>query len=215
MPSLNIPLIKQTRDSAECGLACVQMVTAFFGTEISLEQLKKEIRLYDVGTYAPQLGIFLLDHGYKVELTINNPFLFTVADRAASQDKILKNIQNIAEKNTEPERVDVLRYFIDFMKKGGKIRVAIPDRAYIQKNISSALPMIALGTTNFLTRDTPGYNFHFTVITGIDDEKITINDPGYEYGGEKNILINDLLFALHASSYGDFDNGSLLTISHK
>ena len=71
-------------------------------------------------------------------------------------------------------------------------------------------------TSNFLLFDKPIFNFHFNLITGIDETHIYVNDPLWDYrGGKHKYLINDFMYAIYASAYGDLDNASLMKIRKK
>lgn len=63
---LDVPIIRQEKDSVDCGLACLSMLMKYSGIEKSLSELKKEIKVYEgMGTYAPQLGKYLVENGFN------------------------------------------------------------------------------------------------------------------------------------------------------
>jgi len=68
-------------------------------------------------------------------------------------------------------------------------------------------------TTNFIYSDKPVFNFHFNVVTGIDDNYVYVNDPLWDgRGGKNKYTITEFLYGLYASAYGDLDNASLIKI---
>ena len=77
-------------------------------------------------------------------------------------------------------------------------------------------PLGALITSNFLLFDKASFNFHFNLITGIDNEFIYVNDPMWDYrGGKHKYPINDFMYAVYASAHGDLDNASIMKIKKK
>lgn len=103
--------------------------------------MEDEIKVYEgMGTYLPQLGKYLIENGFEIEIITMNPYLF--------------------------------------------------DKAI--------------------------FNFHFNIITGIDEKHIYVNDPMWDYrGGEQKYEINDFMYAIYASTYGDLDNASIMKIKKK
>ncbi len=213
---LNVPLKQQEKKSRDCGLMSLLMVLEYFGIKKEFTDIQKEIAVDSVGTYAPQMGSFLIKNGFEVTLITQHPGLFTISDRGKSQRLILVHIKNLLKIEKNKQNRKVLKYFIEFLNKGGKITIKIPDKEDIEGGIKNDFPLIALMTTAFLTDKKPQFNFHFNVITGIDKNYIYRNDPGAEEkGGKKKTEISDFMFGLYASIYGDLDNGSLLQIIKK
>ncbi|MDP3882316.1 MAG: papain-like cysteine protease family protein [Nanoarchaeota archaeon] len=165
------------------------------------------------GTYAPQLGSYLIDRGYQVTITALHPKLFTLSDRGISQEEIKKRFEEILVNTSKEQDKKVLNYFLIFLKKGGKIEVKIPEEKDIADEIKEGRPLGALLTSNFLKGNKPRFNFHFNVLIGIEDDKIIVNDPSWnECGGENTYNVRDFLYGLYASAFGDLDNACLIKI---
>jgi hypothetical protein len=166
-----------------------------------------------IGTYMPQIGTYLINHGFKVELVTMHPKLFTLKDKYCSQTKV-RNIFDKAytcEKSEQNKKV--LGYFREFSKAGGKIVVKIPSVDDIIKEINNGRPLGAALTSNFLTNTQPKFNFHFNLITGYDNKYVYVNDPqSSKSGGAKKYLIDDFFYGVHASAHGDLDNASLILV---
>ncbi len=214
---LNIPVITQDKNSSDCGVACVSMLLQHYDLDRSITTLKQKIEVYKgMGTYAPQLGKYLIDNGFDVELITQNPHLFTIQDRDKSQKELGLYFKDLIKNNTKESRVNSLKHFDEYLTSNGKITVQVPSIDDIKKEISQGRPLIALLTSSFLEHDKPGFNFHFNIITGIDDTFIYVNDPlSDKRGGKKKYIINDYMYALYASAFGDLDNGSFLKVSKK
>ena len=206
---LDIPLIRQDEDSLDCGPACLAMMLSHQGMNIEYETVKDDLERYDIGTYVPQLGIYALDKGYDAKIISLNPHLFN----KKSYDDILSHFKTLKAEEDKKEYVHQLDLFIDFVRRGGVIDVKLPGIDDIKEELQDGRPVGALVTTNFIQHQKPIFNFHFNVITGIDEERIYVNDPLWdERGGRKEYTHREFLYALHATAYGDYDNASLLII---
>ena len=91
---LSIPLIQQIHNSSDCGLACVAMILQYYGIEKSMDELREDIKIYEgVGSYAPNLGKYVLSQGFDVEIVTMNPYLFSQAHTQLSQSELLEHIK--------------------------------------------------------------------------------------------------------------------------
>jgi len=213
--NLNVPLIRQPKNSKECGIAGLSMILQYYGFMDDFETLRRQIVVDKNGTYIPQIGIFLMKKGFNVTIITLNPALFTLRDigiSAASMQKRFENFRRTANKQNKK----VLSYFIEFLKNGGIIKVKIPDAKDIEDEIVKNRPLGASLTTAFMSESSSRFNFHFNIITGIDDKYVYVNDPLWDaHGGKKCYLKDHFFFGLFASQYGDLDNGSLLVVEKK
>lgn len=214
---LNVPIIRQDKGSDDCGIACLAMLIRYYGFNKDVKEIKRTIKVYEgVGTYAPQLGIYLIKNNFKVEIITMNPFLFVKRMENKSQEFLLKHLEKVYKNAKKIKFKRPVRFFIEFIKLGGKLTVRVPTVKDIQEEIENKRPLIALITSNFLRGDKPKFNFHFNVITGIDEKYIYVNDPLWdERGGKHKYKTNDFIYALYASAYGDSDNASLLKIKRE
>lgn len=214
---LDVPLTRQDENSLDCGIACLSMLLKYYGIEKGISDIKKDVKIHDgIGTYGPQLGKYLIEQGFEIELVTMNPFLFTNKFKNYSQKDVLNHFKELLEKTTQEKFKIPLEFFIEFIEAGGKIKVKIPSIEDIKSEISEKRPLGALITSNFLLYDKPIFNFHFNLITGIDEEFVYVNDPLPDYrGGSHKYQINDFIYALYASAYGDSDNAMLMKIVKK
>jgi len=214
---LNVPLIKQKEGSEDCGLACLSMLLKYYNIQKSVSELKKHIKVYKgIGTYVPQLGKYLIENGFDVEIITMNPYLFTKKFGNKSQEDLITYFKSLSSKNKKENFKKGLGFFEEFIESGGKLTVKIPTVEDIKDEISQGRPMGALITSNFLLFDRPIFNFHFNIITGLDKTHIYVNDPLDDYrGGKHKYPINDFMYAIYASAYGDLDNASIMKIKKK
>ncbi len=213
---LNVPLIRQKKGSGDCGPACLAMILNYYGVKKSIDDLKKEIKVYKTGTYMPQLGAYLIKNGFRAEMIIQNPGLFTIRHRNMSQSGLLKHVRHMQRNVRKKEDKIILKHLVEFMESRGKVTVKIPDANDIKEGLRKKSPVLALLTSVFMTQKNPSFNFHFNVITGLDKNRIYRNDPYWDgNGGKKESSLQDFLFGMYASSYSNMNDGSLLRIEFK
>src|SRR3989344_2740371 len=214
---LNVPMIRQARNSVDCGLAMVAMISNYYGEKVTIKDLKEEIKVYKPGTYIPQLGIYFLKRGFSVELISQDPHLFTAQDRSRSQGNLERKLRRLQEEareqnlqhryidgNAEPAARS-FGYYASFLSEGGHIAVKIPSEEDIRKEIKAERPLGVALTSCFLYSSTPYLNSHANVITGIGKRDIFIQDPIWDVGGGRHgYRIQDYLYGIHAN------NGELL-----
>jgi hypothetical protein len=214
--NLDVPLVTQKKDSVECGLAGILMILKYYGVKKTYEELQREIKTDETGTYSPQLGSYLIGLGFDVEIVTLHPKLFMLADKNLTQEEILQRFNLLHERVKSPKDKENIEKFTEFMKKGGKIKVKIPMIEDVKEEIDQKRPVCALLTSNFLSGKQPIFNFHFNIITGYDDKNIYVNDPLWdERGGKKKYAIQDFFYGLYASAYGDADNASLMKVKKR
>ncbi|MBS3172355.1 C39 family peptidase [Candidatus Woesearchaeota archaeon] len=210
---LEVPVVFQPEGTKYCGPAGLSMIFKYYGLNIPFEQIIKDLEVDTVGTYAPQLGLYLIKHGFDIEIITLHPTLFTKNDYLMNQEEILLRIEDLFNKTKLEQNKKTLNYFIEFLKSGGKIKVKIPSKEDIIEEIKYNRPITALMTTNFLNYNEPKFNFHFNVITGIDNEFVYVNDPWPDNtNGKKKHKINEFFYGIYASAYADLDNACLIKI---
>jgi hypothetical protein len=213
---INVPLITQPKGSVDCGIAGITMVINYYGQHVSFEEVKEKIAIDAVGTYIPQLGLYLMSRGFDVTIVTQHPSIFTNNDTGMYGEEILKRVDSLLLNNPKEQNRKVLEYFKKFLEEGGKIEVKIPDEKDIVNELKEHRPVGAAMTTNFIYGNSPAFNSHFNIITGIDENYIYVNDSSWnECGGKKKYEKKDFFYGLYASAYGDLDNASLMIIKPK
>lgn len=213
---LNVSLVRQEENTWDCGLAGISMFFKYYGIDVSYSQIKKDLIVYEkLGTFAPQIGSYLIKHGLEVEIVILNPYLFSLADKNKSQKELLEYLEELLPKVTKERNKLAIGFFIDFLKDGGRLKIKIPEFEDIKQEIDKKRPVGALLTTRML-QNLSGFNFHFNIVKGYDENHIIALDPMWnEQGGEFSYQIKDFMYALHSSAYGDPDNACLYLVKRR
>ncbi len=207
---LKVPLIRQATDSSDCIFAALSMVLAYYKIVKPVSQLKAEIEDW----FVPSVAIYLLELGFEVEIVTAHPKLFTLQNIKLSQKQIRKrffDLQLMDANNHDDEMV--LHYYIEFLDKGGRVKVAVPGIEDIGSEITAGRPLIAIIDQNILGGDYPGSYLHANTIVGYNSKEIHVLDPLWnEMGGEKSWPIANYLYAITIGIRYDLDHGTLIKI---
>jgi len=207
---LKVPLIRQDTDSSDCIFAALSMVLSYYKIHKSVTELKAEIQEW----FVPVIGIYLLEHGFAVEIVTAHPKLFTLQNTNLSQTQIRKrffDLQLMDANNHDDEMV--LHYYIEFLDKGGRVKVAVPGIEDIGSELRAGRPLIAIIDQNILGGEYPGSYLHANTIVGMNSKDIHVLDPLWcEMGGEKSWPIANYLYAITIGIRYDLDHGTLMKI---
>ncbi|MDE1845739.1 MAG: C39 family peptidase [Candidatus Micrarchaeota archaeon] len=212
---LVVPLRKQRADSSyECGPACTSMIFNYYKEAMGIKEICKDMKVHkNMGTFGPQIGNYFLRNGFDVEIVSFNPFAFTNNDKRMKKKELIKRFELLRSKSKRKENKLGSRYYTEYLKNGGRVKVQIPNKKEIVSEIRKGRPLIALLTSRFLLGKKPGFNFHFCVVTGFDKKYVYVNDPlPSKVGGKQKYLFEDFIFGIHAASYGAIDNCSIIKI---
>ena len=215
---LNVNEIRQTENSTECGIACLNMILNYHDIKVDynfiFDKLKDEFK--NLGLSTPQLGKFLIDN-FNLDVTIItlNPMLFSINEIKGNRDTLINRIEARKKTFKDSKNIEIADEFIEFLFAGGEINAEIPTINHIQNEIDLGNPLIAILNSNFLNGKLL-FNFHFNVITGYDNEYFYTNDPmADETGGKKKHIKANFIYSIHSTSFGDLDNAALLLIKPK
>ncbi|MGV8150138.1 MAG: cysteine peptidase family C39 domain-containing protein [Candidatus Woesearchaeota archaeon] len=212
---LDVPLVLQAQGSQDCGIAGLSMILKYYDINKDIEEIKKDMHYDGKFYYIPQLGTYLINQGFNVELITQHPGLFTLQDKNLTISELDARFELLKNNSKNLQEKKVLEYFIEFINAGGSIKIKIPDETDIEKELLERRPLGAALTTNFMYQKTKkiSFNSHFQIITGIDETYVHVNDPiPDETGGRQKFHKKDFFYGLYASAYADLDNASLMII---
>lgn len=216
MKKLKVQRKLQAVNSLDCGPVSVQMVLDYFRIQRTVKELKKDLYYSDLGTYLYDNGLLFLKEGLKVTLVTANPLLFSGIERKQLKTKraVREHLENIVKNKTKAfqEYKHGIALFIKFLDAGGDVSIEIPEFKHIREAIDAntlVMPNFHMNASGIIKDRDLG--FHTFVITGYDEDYIYFKDP-YPKTNKTKILIKDFMFAVHAASCVDIDNGSFLLI---
>jgi hypothetical protein len=151
----------------------------------------------------------LLDEELKVTLITANPTVFhkEMQDKLKTKQALFKRLAEFQKK--KPKKRKQIKLFKQFVNKGGAFRIEIPSLSHIKKAIDQKRPVLALLYGRALGSKEGG--FHFVVVSGYKKDAVYINNPLPKARGGW-FSAPDFIYALHASTCFDMDNGSLLIV---
>ena len=180
-------------DETTCGPTALHAVYKYFGADIPLDQIIREVhRFEDGGTLAVWLGCHALSHGFEALLyTCNLQLLDPSWFNQPGVDLTAKLFEQMKYKSDEKLQRTSLA-FIDFLKLGGLVKLEDVTRDILRKYLSQGLPILAGLSSTFLYREErevpPDQDHddlrgvptgHFVVLSGYDREKklVSVADP--------------------------------------
>lgn len=213
MKIINVPLKLQKQGSMDCGPVCAQMVLEHFGVIKDIESLIEKLKYAESGTSAYDNGTIFLDEGFSVRAITAHPKLFPpeIISSISSKEDVLKVLENKKEQVKNQNDKDNLSTFQKFLNKGGEVSLEIPNFNHIKDAIDKDKLVIALLIGQALGKNEGG--FHFVVVSGYDDNNVYINNPAPNSSKQAWFPLDRFLYAVHASTTADLDNGTLLIVS--
>lgn len=218
--------IQTQPDDESCGPTCLHAIYTFYGLELPLAGVIKEVdRSLSGGTLSPMLGKHAIQNGFNASIYVYNLNIFDPSwfknDRADNELLINKLNTQLVHKN-DPHTTMETNAFIEFLSLGGQVLSHTLDASLLKKYFAKQLPILTgLSATNlygsprelFTTEGKSVYDDirgtpcgHFVVLCGYDKQKrnVVIADPHAEnplfhnnyYKVSINRLINSILLGL-------------------
>ena len=199
------PLIQET--DYDCGPTCVAMIT-----QQPLSEVKKELKIYEEGTYMVQLAAYLRHCGFSVIYHYFNPLFLRLSDESnVTSDQLITKLYALHK--TTKEQKQCFYYMIHYLKyRKETIHVSMMTTDMVRTVIDMGGCCLPLMTSNYLYSESHSeFNYHYNIIVGYDKEEFVIYDPLCEdplyINGEK------YLHGVYATTGSEmFDAGSVLAI---
>lgn len=213
--------IQSQPDEVTCGPTCLQALYHYYGDEVPLEDVIREVRkLKFGGTLAVLLGHHALLRGYRAHIYTYNLNVFDPTWFKSSSRKMIQHLQAQMEFKKKRRKLLVASEgYIKFLEAGGELRNAELDGALIKDYLRRSVPVLTGLSATYLygtAREIPQFDIydsikgepagHFVVITGFDENKDVayISDPmepnplgkGHVYSVSFQRLINSILLGI-------------------
>jgi len=213
--------IYEQPDDFTCGPTCLHAVYNYFGYEIELEKLIKEVKyLYDGGTLAVYLGIDALSRGFNTILYSYNLKIFDPIWNGLSAEELISKLREQLEYKNGKKFTEATGAYINYLESGGQILFEDLSLDLFLNYFRDNLPVLAGLSATYLYKSTRehtvrhgivyddirGYpSGHFVILHGSDhSDKILVADPYKEnpisnknyYEVEYRRLINSILLGI-------------------
>ncbi len=207
MKLLKVPLHFQPQGSPDCGPTCVQIILGYYGINRALKDLRAQLHYGEMGTTAFDNGSLFLADGFSVTAVMANPLLFPgdQIEALSNRAKLRRHLNQFNKKN--PKWGDNMSTLRTYLNRGGDIRPEIPTFEHIKAAIDAGNPLLTGTYARALGRN-QGL-FHFIVVNGYKRGRVHLTNPLRE-ARQGWFPADRFLFAVHASSVADVDNGALI-----
>ncbi len=190
----HISILTQPDDST-CGPTSLHAVYNYFGDNISLENVIKQVSaLEDGGTLAVLLGQHARSRGYKTTLYTFNLKVFDPTWDLKNSSYVIDRLKAQLEFKKDQKLRHAINAYIDFLEAGGIIKNSLLSRSFFSRHFTKGVPILAGLSATYLYQtareyaDESGKSIyddlkgapmgHFVVLSGFDeDKKIRVSDP--------------------------------------
>jgi hypothetical protein len=186
--------IKAQPDEVTCGPTCLHALYQYYGDEIGLKQVIKEVKqLKNGGTLAVMMGNHALKRGYKATIYTYNLHVMDPTWASLSTPRVIENLgRQMRFKRKRRKLVVASKAYINFLKSGGRLEYAELDEHLIKGYLKKSVPIIAGLSATYLygtPREIPTTNKydsirgepvgHFAIINGYEGDggRVFLADP--------------------------------------
>lgn len=189
---LPLEILPQPNDTT-CGPTCLHAVYCFYGEEIALERVIREVpSLQEGGTLAVFLGCHALRRGYRATIYTYNLQMFDptwFADNGIDlRAKLLAQLQQ----KTDPKLGIATVGYLEFLENGGALRLVDLTPQLIRKHLVRGRPILTGLSATYLHRSIREFGprgddddvrgvptGHFVVLCGYDrrSRQVLVADP--------------------------------------
>ena len=201
---LDVKLLNKLRiltqpDDSTCGPTSLHAVYQYYQDFIPLEDVIKEVSfLAEGGTLAVLLACHALKRGYKAKIYSYNLHVFDPTWFRASNEKIIRNLQEQLIYKTDPKLRMASEAYIEFLQLGGELKCDDLTVELLDYYFSKGQPILTGLSATYLyncarertnERDESIYDDvrgeplgHFVVLCGFtpEREKVIVADPYQE-----------------------------------
>jgi len=173
-------------DDTTCGPTCLHAIYRYFGDEIPLSQVIREVpSLREGGTLAVMLGSHALARGYRALLYTYNLMIFdpTWFGHGVDLHERLRLREQVA---SHAKQELAIRSYMEFLERGGQIRYEDLSRGLLRHFLKAGLPVLTGLSSTYLyrsmrvTKDEEDDDIrgevqgHFVVLAGYDQAAHTV-----------------------------------------
>jgi hypothetical protein len=208
-------------DEVTCGPTCLQALYNYYGDDIPLKDVMKEVKqLRTGGTLAVMLGNHALKNGYKAHIYTYNLNIFDPTWFDHDSAKLIRCLEEQMKFKHKKRKLQVAsKAYIKFLSAGGEVHYSELHSELIKDYLKRGLPILTGLSATYLygtPREIPQFDIydsikgepagHFVVITGYDEEKncVYLADPmepnplgkGHVYSVDFVRLLNSIMLGI-------------------
>ncbi|MEJ2217421.1 MAG: hypothetical protein P8099_12485 [Gemmatimonadota bacterium] len=226
---LNLDILPQP-DDLTCGPTCLHAVYGFWGEDLPIDQVIREVEPLDSGgTLAVQLAVHALRRGYRSAIHTFNLAVFDPTWFRAGVDLADKLRQQAAAK-PDPKLRAATRWYLEYLALGGRLEFQELSRNLLTRPLAEGRPILTGLSATYLydcareveedgqlryddVRGMP--TGHFVVLCGYDPDRdeVLVADPLFEkprYGGHQYVVSSARLLTALALGILTYDANLLI-----
>jgi len=209
--SLQVPHYHQERGVPLCSLWCLKMVYEYHGLHRDVSQILAEVQRIPTGVYIQEVGRHALANGFAATLTTRDTARLPLVYERQSRDEILVDLrQRLSADEVSEKQAAYLGGMIRFLEAGGELRLQVPTLADpIRRDLADGNPVICsidmkslYGGEGIDAHWPAAYRVgqvgHYVVVSGLDEDMVTLNDPSTYLGGIVAYPHERFLYALYS-----------------
>lgn len=190
---IDLPVeVSQQPDDESCGITCLQAIYRYHQLRVELEQLRNEVdHLHTGGTITVNLARNAIDHGFSATIYSYNIQIFDPTWRSLPVEELSEKLKLRQRRIRSKKQKKVIGFYLDFLRKGGKVRFDDLDEPLYDRLFSARTPMIVGLSATYLyqsireTHDCDDDDIvgnpvgHFVIVAGWDSatRTVLIQDP--------------------------------------
>lgn len=139
---LPFPILPQPTDST-CGPTALHAVYRYYGDHLPLDQVIDEVTTVETGgTLAALLGRHALNRGYKATLYTCNLHVFDPTWFSSPTGSLVDQLRAQMSAKPDPKVQVASQAYIDFLEKGGRIRLEDLSPALLRRFLRRGIPIL-------------------------------------------------------------------------
>jgi len=180
-------------DDTTCGPTCLHAIYRFYGEDIELADVIREVpALDDGGTLAVLLGTHALSRGYDAHIYTYNLQIFDPTWFSPQAPDIRETLRARVKHKSSPRMAHACEAYITFLGLGGHLHFEDLTTGLIRKYLNRGIPILTGLSATYLYRSMREYGprmipdsvrgdpqGHFVVLCGYDKEEreVAVADP--------------------------------------
>ncbi len=185
---LNISQISQ-KTAFSCLPACLQQIFCYYGKQIFQKEILNTLEKPERGMSMPKAGSLLKEYGFKPLIITNNIHNFDPTWFKLDKAMLIKNLKK-RRQFLDKYNISLVDEYLEYLKKGGRIKFETIDRDLLIKYLSKSNPIIVELASTFFYKKAKGtgpgkfdnsikgeIEGHCVVIAGFKKDKFKVVDP--------------------------------------